>query len=157
MNYLPSHRKENEPSSGGALPFNQYPPQQHLPLPTTTHKGILGIAQPVAPPQRAAAPPLALSSSSDGGGSRDEMEGYYSNPSSNNPGKKRFRTKFTREQKDKMLNLAECLDWKIQKQDEEMVQQFCSEMGINRLSDFEFQVKIWDFLGVCVGRIEVKM
>ncbi|KAL0342962.1 UNVERIFIED_CONTAM: Zinc-finger homeodomain protein 1 [Sesamum angustifolium] len=59
------------------------------------------------------------------------MEDYYSNPSSSG-GKKRFRTKFTQEQKDKMLNLAERLEWKIQKQDEELVQQFCSEVGVKR-------------------------
>ncbi|KAK6125830.1 hypothetical protein DH2020_040426 [Rehmannia glutinosa] len=134
------HRKENEPSGGGALPFNQYPPQQHLLLTHhhpqghfgyRTTSGYLHVA---ATPQR---PPLALPSSSGGGGSRDEMEDYYSNPSSN-PGKKRFRTKFTQEQKDKMLNLAERLDWKIQKQDEEMVQIFCSEMGIKR-----HVLKVW--------------
>lgn len=46
--------------------------------------------------------------------------------------KKRFRTKFSQEQKEKMLDLAEKLGWKIQKQDEEVVQQICSELGIKR-------------------------
>ncbi|KAL2473947.1 Zinc-finger homeodomain protein 2 [Forsythia ovata] len=69
-------------------------------------------------------PPLALLSNSGSGGrsgSKDELEDYYSNPSSS-VWKKRFWTKFTQEQKDKMLNLAERLGWKIQKQDEELVQ-----------------------------------
>ena len=65
------------------------------------------------------------------------MEDYYyyncSNPSSSGGGKsKRFRTKFSREQKEKMLGLAARLDWKIQKQDEEMVQQVCGEIGVKR-------------------------
>ncbi|XP_021758824.1 zinc-finger homeodomain protein 1-like [Chenopodium quinoa] len=53
-------------------------------------------------------------------------------------GKKRFRTKFTPEQKDKMLDLAERLGWRIQKQDEELVHQFCNETGIKR-----HVLKVW--------------
>ncbi|XP_004499360.1 zinc-finger homeodomain protein 2 [Cicer arietinum] len=46
--------------------------------------------------------------------------------------KKRFRTKFTQEQKDKMLSFAEKVGWKIQKQEESLVQQFCQEIGVRR-------------------------
>ncbi|XP_051135370.1 zinc-finger homeodomain protein 2-like [Andrographis paniculata] len=46
--------------------------------------------------------------------------------------KKRFRTKFTQEQKDKMHNFAEKVGWKIQKQEEAVVQQFCQEIGVKR-------------------------
>ncbi|GAV72048.1 hypothetical protein CFOL_v3_15537 [Cephalotus follicularis] len=46
--------------------------------------------------------------------------------------KKRFRTKFTQEQKDKMLNFAEKVGSKIQKQEETVVQQFCQEIGVKR-------------------------
>ncbi|KAK7348294.1 hypothetical protein VNO80_22845 [Phaseolus coccineus] len=46
--------------------------------------------------------------------------------------KKRFRTKFTQEQKEKMLNFAERVGWKIQKQEESVVQQFCQEIGVKR-------------------------
>ncbi|XP_027331619.1 zinc-finger homeodomain protein 4 [Abrus precatorius] len=46
--------------------------------------------------------------------------------------KKRFRTKFTQDQKDKMLNFAEKVGWKIQKQEESVVQQFCQEIGVKR-------------------------
>ncbi|KAI4296138.1 hypothetical protein L6164_036121 [Bauhinia variegata] len=46
--------------------------------------------------------------------------------------KKRFRTKFTQEQKEKMLNFAEKVGWKIQKQEESVVQQFCQEIGVKR-------------------------
>lgn len=52
--------------------------------------------------------------------------------------KKRFRTKFSQEQKEKMLDLAEKLGWRIQKQDEEAVQQFCNEFGIRR-----HVLKVW--------------
>ncbi|TYK12619.1 zinc-finger homeodomain protein 2 [Cucumis melo var. makuwa] len=46
--------------------------------------------------------------------------------------KKRFRTKFTQGQKDKMEEFAENLGWKIQKHDELEVQQFCAEVGVRR-------------------------
>lgn len=46
--------------------------------------------------------------------------------------RKRFRTKFTQEQKEKMLSFAERADWRIQKLDESVVQEFCQEIGIKR-------------------------
>ncbi|XP_057977843.1 zinc-finger homeodomain protein 4-like [Malania oleifera] len=49
-----------------------------------------------------------------------------------NNNKKRFRTKFTQEQKDKMLSFAEKVGWKIQKQEEAAVQHFCQEIGVKR-------------------------
>lgn len=52
--------------------------------------------------------------------------------------KKRFRTKFTQEQKEKMVELAERVGWRIQKQDEEIVEQLCNEIGIRR-----HVLKVW--------------
>eukprot|EP00249_Psilotum_nudum_P010922 c22848_g1_i2 orf=883-1647(+) len=46
--------------------------------------------------------------------------------------KKRFRTKFSSDQKEKMSDFAEKLGWRIQKHDEAAVQQFCSEVGVKR-------------------------
>ncbi|CAA2981056.1 zinc-finger homeodomain 6-like [Olea europaea subsp. europaea] len=46
--------------------------------------------------------------------------------------KKRFRTKFSQEQKDRMHEFATRLGWKIQKEDEQELQQFCNEMGVKR-------------------------
>lgn len=46
--------------------------------------------------------------------------------------KKRFRTKFTQEQKEKMLRFAERADWRIQKLEESVVHHFCQEIGIKR-------------------------
>ncbi|XP_015889978.3 zinc-finger homeodomain protein 6 [Ziziphus jujuba] len=46
--------------------------------------------------------------------------------------KKRFRTKFSQPQKEKMMEFAEKLGWRIQKHDEQDVQQFCSEVGVKR-------------------------
>ncbi|KAK1360382.1 Zinc-finger homeodomain protein 3 [Heracleum sosnowskyi] len=46
--------------------------------------------------------------------------------------KKRFRTKFSQEQKEKMIHFAEKGGWKIQNLEESMVQQFCQEVGVKR-------------------------
>ena len=89
--------------------------------------------------------PLALPSTSGGGGgnSRDEQDDV-SNPSGGSGGyvgtasKKRFRTKFTQEQKERMMELAERLGWRIQKHDEQVVQQFCNDTGVKR-----HVLKVW--------------
>lgn len=52
--------------------------------------------------------------------------------------RKRFRTKFTSEQKDKMWEFAEKLGWRIQKHDEQAVMQFCAETGVKR-----HVLKVW--------------
>ncbi|XP_057967404.1 zinc-finger homeodomain protein 9 [Malania oleifera] len=53
-------------------------------------------------------------------------------PGSNPNGRKRFRTKFSPGQKEKMYHFAEQVGWKMQKRDDELVAQFCSEVGIDR-------------------------
>ncbi|KAF5790054.1 putative transcription factor ZF-HD family [Helianthus annuus] len=53
-----------------------------------------------------------------------------SDPSSS--GGKRFRTKFTQDQKDRMLAFAQGLGWHIKKENEADVQQFCADMGISK-------------------------
>lgn len=52
--------------------------------------------------------------------------------------KKRFRTNFTTEQKERMAAFAEKLGWKIQKHDEAAVQEFCAEVGVKR-----HVLKVW--------------
>ncbi|KAF2608979.1 hypothetical protein F2Q68_00046476 [Brassica cretica] len=46
--------------------------------------------------------------------------------------KKRFRTKFTTEQKERMMEFAEKLGWRMNKQDEEELKRFCGEIGVKR-------------------------
>ncbi|KAK1439148.1 hypothetical protein QVD17_04963 [Tagetes erecta] len=46
--------------------------------------------------------------------------------------KKRFRTKFSQEQKDKMFDFAERIGWKIQKQNEQDVLRFCNEVDLKK-------------------------
>ncbi|KAI3862899.1 hypothetical protein MKX03_014855 [Papaver bracteatum] len=87
--------------------------------------------------------PLALPSTSGGGGnntSRDDQDEDNSNPTSSGglSSRKRFRTKFSQEQKDKMLSFAKKLGWRIQKHDEAAVQQFCNETCVKR-----HVLKVW--------------
>ncbi|KAF5766041.1 putative transcription factor ZF-HD family [Helianthus annuus] len=51
---------------------------------------------------------------------------------SNSAGKKRFRTKFTQDQKEKMHELAERVGWKMQKKDEDLIIGFCNEIGVEK-------------------------
>ncbi|KAL1568084.1 zinc-finger homeodomain protein 1-like [Salvia divinorum] len=140
------HRKEADGSGAGGS-FFPFPHQhQHHQQLVLAHHGHFGYRAGTGgylhvPQQRAAL--LALPSSSGGGGSREEADeyNYYSNPGGGGSGgsqKKRFRTKFSQEQKEKMLSFAERLGWKIQKQDEEIVQHFCDELGIKR-----HVLKVW--------------
>ncbi|RYQ80180.1 hypothetical protein Ahy_Scaffold1g106758 isoform D [Arachis hypogaea] len=62
------------------------------------------------------------------GSAPQQHHNYYPNNNNN----KRFRTKFTQQQKDRMMEFAEKLGWKIQKHDEQEVQQFCSQVGVKR-------------------------
>ncbi|GFP92520.1 zinc-finger homeodomain protein 2 [Phtheirospermum japonicum] len=117
------HRKETGYGAAGAFAFPQQQlllTQHHHPHTHVSYRTPSGYLHAAAPQLAQTAELLALPSSSGGG--------RGSVPS----GKKRFRTKFTQEQKDKMLNLAERLGWRIQKQDEEIVQTFCEELGIKR-------------------------
>lgn len=79
-------------------------------------------------PRLLALPPAARSLS------REDDD--VSNPSSGGGGggekKKRHRTKFTQEQKEKMLEFAERVGWRIQKQDDSEVERFCLETCVKR-------------------------
>ncbi|CAJ1974011.1 unnamed protein product [Sphenostylis stenocarpa] len=123
--FSPYYYRAPPPSAAGYLHHHLVTPpvSQHRPLPL---------------------PPLA----SGGLFSREEED--MSNPSSSGGGgggfgggsgsgtKKRFRTKFTQEQKDKMLAFAEKLGWRIQKHDEAAVEQFCAETCVKR-----HVLKVW--------------
>lgn len=48
-------------------------------------------------------------------------------------GKKRYRTKFSAEQKGKMMAFAEKLGWRMQRKDQEdEIEKFCGSVGVSR-------------------------
>ncbi|XP_027359380.1 zinc-finger homeodomain protein 11-like [Abrus precatorius] len=52
---------------------------------------------------------------------------------SNSNNKKRFRTKFSLEQKEKMLGFAEKLGWKLQRKEvDDEIERFCRSVGVSR-------------------------
>ncbi|RZB69586.1 zinc-finger homeodomain protein 2 [Glycine soja] len=114
---------------------HQFSPYYHHRVPQ--HPAAAGYLHHHLTPPMSQHRPLALPAAASGGGlSREEED--MSNPSSSGGGgggggsKKRFRTKFTQEQKDKMLAFAEQLGWRIQKHDESAVEQFCAETNVKR-------------------------
>ena len=122
------HRKE---AGGVSSHYNYYPDKSNGQnrMPSHPHRFSHGLAINSAPPvMMAFGGGLAESSSEDldmtNGGGQISVQPVLS--------KKRFRTKFTQEQKDRMMEFAEKLGWKIQKQDEQEVQQFCSQVGVKR-------------------------
>ncbi|KAL1310145.1 zinc-finger homeodomain protein 2 isoform X3 [Arachis ipaensis] len=120
---------------------HQFSPYYHRAPPPPTG-GYLHLSTPPVSQHR----PLALPAAASGGGGFYKEEEDMSNPSSSGGGgggsgsgtKKRFRTKFTQEQKDKMLAFAEQLGWRIQKHDESAVENFCAETGVKR-----HVLKVW--------------
>uniref|UniRef100_M1D8C7 Zinc finger homeodomain protein 1 n=1 Tax=Solanum tuberosum TaxID=4113 RepID=M1D8C7_SOLTU len=101
---------------------------------TVHHHHPCGYFPYIMPRERPLA--LPLTSGGTGGGFREDQELLeMCSPNNNINGtllKKRFRTKFSQEHKDKMLALAEKLGWKLQRHDEGVVQQLCNEIGIKR-------------------------
>ncbi|XP_039054239.1 zinc-finger homeodomain protein 6-like [Hibiscus syriacus] len=84
-------------------------------------------------------PPLLMNFGGGGGGPaeswREDLNMFDFNggePSHPHSSKKRFRTKFSQEQKDKMMEFADQLGWRIQKQDVEDMQRFCDQVGVKR-------------------------
>jgi ZF-HD class homeobox domain-containing protein len=84
--------------------------------------------------------PIPMMAMSTGAADSDEQEGGGGVGGGGSPSniKKRFRTKFSTEQKDEMYNFAEKLGWKMQKHDELAVQEFCANLGVKR-----HVLKVW--------------
>jgi ZF-HD class homeobox domain-containing protein len=108
--------KDRKRSTPGTVPHTP------LALPATTV-----IARPPAP--------LLMTLSNGPADSDDQDGGISANAAAM---KKRFRTKFSAEQKEKMCSFADKLGWKIQKHDEGAVQAFCADVGVKR-----HVLKVW--------------
>ncbi|KAL4361208.1 hypothetical protein GQ457_04G035520 [Hibiscus cannabinus] len=110
-------------------------PHQQQPTPLRQQRFPLGWSNgttpclPIAPPVTTNFGGGRVDSSSE---DRNMLAGGRDSPPCLQPSKKRFRTKFSKDQKEKMREFAEKLGWRIQKQDEAEVQRFCGEMGVKR-------------------------
>ncbi|KAL0692082.1 hypothetical protein Bca4012_059262 [Brassica carinata] len=115
------HRKESSPYFHNHAPPQQQPPRFYrLPAPLSYRPPLsqappLQLVLPPPPPPRERSEDRMETSSAEAGVIR-----------------KRFRTKFTAEQKERMVGLAERIGWRIQRQDDEVIQRFCQETGVPR-------------------------
>uniref|UniRef100_A0A0E0M176 ZF-HD dimerization-type domain-containing protein n=1 Tax=Oryza punctata TaxID=4537 RepID=A0A0E0M176_ORYPU len=101
------------------------PPPPHLPAPVAH--------QPYYP----SAPHMLLSLGSSGQAQRlppQVMSPATAPPPGGGGGmpRKRFRTKFTAEQKQRMQELSERLGWRLQKRDEAIVDEWCRDIGVGK-------------------------
>ncbi|XP_076954265.1 zinc-finger homeodomain protein 11-like [Bidens hawaiensis] len=137
IEYQPQHRHHPPPPPPG--------PPQPLSLAGARENSISPPDSPSPPPisssyYHPSAPHMLLSLSSGLAAPPSEATQFSSIPvtggigllGSNSTGKKRFRTKFTQDQKEKMHELAERVGWKMQKKDEDLIISFCNEIGVDR-------------------------
>ncbi|KAK8586844.1 hypothetical protein V6N13_085865 [Hibiscus sabdariffa] len=119
IEYLPHHRHHPPPPPATHQPQPHRSPNSASPPPISS-----SYFHPSAPHML-----LALS-----GGLTGALDNHHQNNATNlgSNSRKRFRTKFTQFQKDRMLEFAERIGWKIQKRDEEAIQEFCNEVGVDR-------------------------
>ncbi|XP_043712661.1 zinc-finger homeodomain protein 2-like [Telopea speciosissima] len=141
----PNHKN----SCSTRIPPRAHPTHHHPQLapPHLQQQQKFQLGLPTSPSMASIPPqPMMMAYGGGGGGggatesSSEDLNVYQSNAggtTSQPPqpfalSKKRFRTKFTQYQKEKMLEFAEKLGWKMQKQDETEVQRFCEEVSVKR-------------------------
>ncbi|KAJ8567528.1 hypothetical protein K7X08_019736 [Anisodus acutangulus] len=129
------HRKETEDNSNSRRIHTQTPPSLPVaPPPQHHHKYSHNYSR--GPMQ-----PVMMSFGGNTGvpaeSSSEDLNMFHGGqgviqPCNYSASKKRFRTKFSQQQKDRMQEFAEKLGWRIQKQDDQEVHQFCNEVGVKR-------------------------
>ncbi|XWS34107.1 hypothetical protein CRYUN_Cryun21dG0011300 [Craigia yunnanensis] len=143
------HRRD--PYDGPAFIHHLPPPPNPSSSPSPTHSSspstssTHSLPSPLSPvpySYYSSAPHMLLALSTGYSGPLDEYHHRlnHSNPSvgriennNKNPsGRKRSRTKFSKEQKEKMHAFAERLGWRMPKSEERLIAEFCNEVGVDR-------------------------
>ncbi|CAN6195928.1 unnamed protein product [Urochloa humidicola] len=100
------------------------PPPAYFTIPSASHmllslggSGAQAAAQRLPPGPQAQLTPSSAPPHPGGGGAMP---------------RKRFRTKFTAEQKQRMQELSERLGWRLQKRDEAIVDEWCRDIGVGK-------------------------
>ncbi|PIN17161.1 hypothetical protein CDL12_10183 [Handroanthus impetiginosus] len=120
------HRREPDFPTAITPPFLDF---RHPVVPKRSSSSPSPPPPPPAPFPYAPHTLLALSSAV----AAEEHHQEPATPTVENPlGRKRFRTKFSQEQKDKMLCFSEKIGWKIQRSNEADVAEFCHEIGVSK-------------------------
>ncbi|KAM7510042.1 hypothetical protein LguiB_008917 [Lonicera macranthoides] len=138
------HRRDPEdPQSAAIIEYQPHHRHHPLPPPPARHVNshVSSPNSPSPPPISSSyypsAPHMLLALSAGISGGPPDNNQVIGNPAGvtgiGHPnGRKRFRTKFTQQQKEKMHEFAERVGWKIQKRDEETIAEFCKEIGVDR-------------------------
>ncbi|XP_061345828.1 zinc-finger homeodomain protein 11-like [Gastrolobium bilobum] len=110
------------------------PPQPQPPLPSSPSPPPLSH---LPPSYHTSAPHMLLALGTAFTAPSDEQHHRNLNSSSlvkpeNPSGKKRYRTKFSKDQKEKMHSFSEKLGWRMQKGDDGLVQEFCNNIGVSK-------------------------
>ncbi|KAL1539434.1 zinc-finger homeodomain protein 10-like [Salvia divinorum] len=119
------HRRDPESPTSAAItpPFLDF---RHPPLPKR-------FSLSPSPPPLSAAAAHPQSHVFFGLSSADDHHPAPVTPTVENPiGRKRFRTKFSQIQKEKMRSFSVKLGWKMQKSDDAAVKEFCHEIGVSK-------------------------
>ncbi|RVW68235.1 hypothetical protein VitviT2T_000963 [Vitis vinifera] len=126
------HRRDPDEPTTHVIEIHRHPlgpPRRSSPSPSPS---------PPPPPHPSSyyssAPQMLLALSSGGAGRSDEHQIHPITVTRQDipNGRKRFRTKFSQEQKEKMFSFSEKLGWKMQKSDEGLVEEFCNEVGVGK-------------------------
>ncbi|KAF5748996.1 zinc-finger homeodomain protein 9-like [Tripterygium wilfordii] len=105
-----------------------HPPPPQQPVQQSGHRSPNSASPPpISSFYYPSAPHMLLALS---GGISAPQDATNLNQSGSPNTRKRFRTKFTPTQKEKMYEFAERVEWKMQKKDEDLVHEFCNEIGI---------------------------
>ncbi|XP_074269001.1 zinc-finger homeodomain protein 6-like [Silene latifolia] len=128
------HRRELTTTTATTIDTAPPPPPPPTAATPTGNCYISFNKAPPMPPQRAGLMMAFGSSGAAAESSSEDLNAYRAAAEMEQYGsaKKRFRTKFTEEQKDKMAEFAERIGWKMAKQNEEQVLDLCNELGIKR-------------------------
>jgi len=135
LSLLPQQQQQHAPN------YHSYYPNKHnghlhfpTPSPSSLHHRLVGSGgtPSLVPPVMMAFGGPAESSSEDLNMFQSNTGGAQLSVQPPLSSKKRFRTKFSQQQKDRMMEFAEKIGWKIQKHNEQEVQQFCSQAGVKR-------------------------
>uniref|UniRef100_A0A7C9E189 ZF-HD dimerization-type domain-containing protein n=1 Tax=Opuntia streptacantha TaxID=393608 RepID=A0A7C9E189_OPUST len=122
------HRREPE-DFPAVIEYHPHHRHHPLPPPPTTHAPPPARESHSPPPISSSYPHMLLALSGGAGATQNLLNSSGSGHPST---RKRFRTKFTPEQKEKMFELAERVGWKMQKTNEDLVNGVCSDIGVER-------------------------
>uniref|UniRef100_A0A1J3JG58 Zinc-finger homeodomain protein 9 n=1 Tax=Noccaea caerulescens TaxID=107243 RepID=A0A1J3JG58_NOCCA len=117
IEYQPHHRHHPPPPA----PILSHSPNSSSPPPISSSYMLLALSGT----NKTAGNNLPFS---DLNFAANNLSAHHHTPGS----RKRFRTKFSQNQKEKMHEFADRIGWKIQKRDEDEVRDFCREIGVDK-------------------------